>query len=119
MAVVEEAWQERLDRLLGARSAAAQLHQRSVDGDTVEPGSELAASFEAGQGPEGLEEGVLDGVPGVFLVGEKTPAHGQQTPAVADHQFMVGSIVAGAETQQERLGPRLAEGRRIHPLFDH
>lgn len=46
VSILEEGRQQRLDRLLGARAPAAQLHERGVHGDPVQPGCEAALARE-------------------------------------------------------------------------
>ena len=69
MAVRYEGGQQVVDGFLGLSPTLAQLHQRAVHHDPVQPGMQLRPLLEAANGAEGTDEGVLDRVLRVLFVG--------------------------------------------------
>ena len=102
MAVVVEARQQLVDRLLGASPAAAQLHQAGVHHDPRQPGRHPGVAGEAVEAAEGEQEGLLHGVAGVLLGAQHAPRDAEQPARALAHELLVGGVVACPEPGEQR-----------------
>ena len=89
---------------LGARRVSANPHQRRIDGDAVQPGSQTGALTETTDSAKCAQESLLHRVTGVVLVAQETASHREHPASVAEHQLFVACLVAGFEPlDQARL----------------
>ena len=101
MPVFLERGQQLLDRLLGLSSLRPQLHQRGVDDDAVEPGRQLAVSFELVECPEGAQIRGLDDVLRVLLVADEPAGDGQEASAECPDEVLECPFIAGPQPSDE------------------
>src|SRR5262245_62437505 len=100
--VVAKAGQEVLERLLPSPTPAAELHERRVDDDAVQPRRQPRSAGEGVDRLECREERLLDGVARIVLGPDQTARGRQHPPTVlADHRLK-GLRVAVAEPADER-----------------
>src|SRR5262249_27341396 len=99
--VVAKAGQEVLDRLLPPPTPAAELHERRVDDDALQPRRQPRSAGEGVDRLECREERLLDGVARIVL-GPDQAARGRQHPTtvLADHS-LEGLRIAVAEPADE------------------
>ena len=97
------------------RGGPAEVVQRAVAGDPVEPRTHVDLALVGPHGVEGGREHLLEHVLGVLLGGQHVPAEGQQARLVARAENLEGGVVAAAGERdqaliglqaQQRGGPR-------------
>jgi hypothetical protein len=75
--------------------------ERAMDGDTVEPGEEVAAALEAVEVLAGADEGVLGDVVGLGAAACHVQREGEDAWAIAADQVVEGAAITQARTLDE------------------
>ncbi len=92
---------------------AAQVVERAVAGDAVEPGPHVDLALVGEHGVEGGGEHLLEDVLGVLARAEHVPAEGQQAGLIARAEDLEGGVLAAAgERDQPLVGLQAQQGRR-------
>ena len=89
-----EAWFIDRDGFVGF--AAAQLHERLIDGDTHDPGVELGIALELVEVLIGLHEGLLEHVFGILAILRDVLGQPEDLALIAPHQFAKCTGIARA-----------------------
>ena len=109
LAVVGEVHVHRVD---ADRLLAAQMVQRAVARDPVQPRAHVDRALVGEQRVERGREDLLQHVLGVLLGGEHVPAEGEQARLVAGDERLIGGLVALAGQRDEPLVALQAQQRR-------
>jgi hypothetical protein len=70
VAIGQKTWQQGLDRLFGPAPPRAQLHQRGVDHNAMQPRRHLRVAREPADASKSREKSVLNDIAGIFLVAD-------------------------------------------------
>ena len=91
---------------------AAQVVERAVARDAVEPRAHVDLALVGEHGVEGGGEHLLQDVLGVLARGEHVPAEGQQARLVARAEDLEGGVLAAAGERDQALVGLQAQQRR-------
>ena len=98
---------------------AAQVVERAVAGDAVQPRPHVDVALVGEDGVEGGGEDLLEDVLGVLAGGEHVPAEGQQAGLVARAEHLEGGVLAAAgERDQALVGLEAQQCRRAAEARD-
>src|SRR5882757_2116713 len=100
MAVWLKGGKESVNILLAALFDA-QLHQRAIHCDSMQPRGDAALGLELADVAESGYEGLLHRVARFFLVVQNASCDGQERRGVMFHQLLKCKVVAGAESVDE------------------
>ena len=91
---------------------AAQMVERAVARDPIEPGAHVDLALVGEDCVEGRGEHLLQDVLGVLAGGEHVPAEGQQARLVARAEHLEGGVLAAAGERDQALVGLQAQQRR-------
>ena len=102
MPVGKERRKELLNGNRGLAATAPQLHEAAVDGDSVQPRGKERPAIKVGQGPESVEEGILNRVLGVLVIIEHRTGNREKAGANGRDEGIERAIVARPQSAKER-----------------